>query len=143
MRQQREAQQRRAVSGEVAGDSGITSPFEHFIVCGLPTDADVSGVAASRTEAKRAIIAGAEVHVTAPKGNQGLVQELRGRDVPARVLWCYPEDVPVPSTTSRPFVSPASSPGSVGADAQHGRLERLGVLAEYAQADDASRSCGR
>ena len=107
MRQQREAQQRRAVSGEVAGDSGITSPFEHFIVCGLPTDADVSGVAASRTEAKRAIIAGAEVHVTAPKGNRrDSYKSAVGETYPARVPWCYPEDVPVPIDDVASFCFP-------------------------------------
>ena len=140
MRQQREAQQRRAVSGEVAGDSGITSPFEHFIVCGLPTDADVSGVAASRTEAKRAIIAGAEVHVTAPKGNRrDSYKSAVGETYPARVLWCYPEDVPVPIDDVASFCFPHGvEPWLLERTPSMSGLNDLVYSQRYAQADDAS-----
>ena len=140
MRQQREAQHRRAASGEVAGDAGITSPFEHFIVCGLPTDADVSGVAASRTEAKRAIIAGAEVHVTAPKGNRrDSYKSAVGETYPARVLWCYPEDVPVPIDDVASFCFPHGvEPQLLERTPSMSGLNDLVYSQRYARADDAS-----
>ena len=140
MRQQREAQHRRAASGEVTGDAGITSPFEHFIVCGLPTDADVSGVAASRTEAKRAIIAGAEVHVTAPKGNRrDSYKSAVGETYPARVLWCYPEDVPVPIDDVASFCFPHGvEPQLLERTPSMSGLNDLVYSQRYARADDAS-----
>ena len=140
MRQQREAQHRRAASGEVTGDAGITSPFEHFIVCGLPTDADVSGVAASRTEAKRAIIAGAEVHVTAPKGNRrDSYKSAAGETYPARVLWCYPEDVPVPIDDVASFCFPHGvEPQLLERTPSMSGLNDLVYSQRYARADDAS-----
>ena len=140
-RAQREAQRRRAETHEVGtSDRGITSPFEHFIVCGLPTDADVSGVAASRTEAKRAILGGATVAVTAPKGHaRDSYKSAVGETYPARVLWRYPENVPVPVDDVASFCFPHGvEPSLLERTPSMSGLNDLVYGQRWAQADDSS-----
>jgi hypothetical protein len=67
----------------------VTSPFEYFLVAGLPTTADVSGVAASAKAAKAARQAGAEVPVSDPKAKR-FYRGTSGETFPAEVLFSYP-----------------------------------------------------
>ena len=79
--------------------------FDHFLIVGLPTNADVSGVAASARAAKAARAAGAEVSVGDPRRRR----EHRGpagETYPTEVLFSYPLDRPCPIDDIQSFCFP-------------------------------------
>ena len=103
------------VGGDGDGDGDASSAhasrphgpplFDHFLIVGLPTNADVSGVAASARAAKAARAAGAEVSVGDPRRRR----EHRGpagETYPTEVLFSYPLDRPCPIDDVQSFCFP-------------------------------------
>lgn len=83
------AMQKANSQGEQSARPVVTSPFEYFLVAGLPTTADVSGVAATAKAAKAARQAGAEVLVSDPKAKK-FYRGTSGDTFPAQILFSYP-----------------------------------------------------
>ena len=83
----------------------VTAPFEFFVVAGLPTSADVSGVAASAKAAREAREAGVNFPVSQPK-SQRFYRGTSGETFPAEVLFSYPPGERIPIDNVDAFCFP-------------------------------------